>query len=63
MSDFMIYGANGFTGSLIAAEAARRGMCPLLAGRNADKLRTLADKLGLEHRVFGLDVPVEPRRR
>jgi Saccharopine dehydrogenase NADP binding domain len=58
MPEFMIYGANGFTGSLIAAEAARRGMRPILAGRNADKLAALADKLGLEHRVFGLDEPV-----
>jgi short subunit dehydrogenase-like uncharacterized protein len=58
MPDFMIYGANGYTGSLIAEESALRGMCPLLAGRNADKLAALADKLGLEYRAFGLNEPV-----
>jgi short subunit dehydrogenase-like uncharacterized protein len=55
MSGFMIYGANGFTGSLIAREAARRGMRPILAGRNADRLAKFAGELGLEHRVFALD--------
>src|SRR5687768_15391376 len=34
-SDWMIYGANGYTGELIAREAARRGMRPSLAGRSA----------------------------
>ncbi len=34
----MIYGANGFTGELIAREAVRRGMAPILAGRTAAKL-------------------------
>jgi hypothetical protein len=58
MPDFMIYGANGYTGSLIAAEAVQRGLRPVVAGRNADKLAVIADKLGLEHRVFGLDEPV-----
>jgi short subunit dehydrogenase-like uncharacterized protein len=58
MADFMIYGANGYTGSLIAEESVGRGMLPLLAGRNADKLATLAINLGLEYRVFGLDEPV-----
>jgi short subunit dehydrogenase-like uncharacterized protein len=57
MSNFMVYGANGYTGSLIAREAVRRGMPPVLAGRNAEKLATLARELGLEHRVFPLDAP------
>src|SRR5438105_246807 len=41
MSSLMIYGANGYTGSLIAREAARRGMRPILAGRNTEKLAAL----------------------
>jgi len=57
MPDFMIYGANGYTGSLIAREAARRGTRPILAGRQVDKIRTLAAELGMEHRVFSLDEP------
>ena len=36
MATWLIYGANGYTGSLIAREAARRGLEPILAGRNAE---------------------------
>src|SRR5437868_9901765 len=55
MSSFMIYGASGFTGSLIAREAVRRSMRPILAGRSAEKLSELAGELNLEHRIFSLD--------
>ena len=54
---WMIYGANGYSGTLIAREAKARGLTPVLAGRNADKLRPLADELGLEARIFPLDQP------
>jgi short subunit dehydrogenase-like uncharacterized protein len=57
MPDFLIYGANGYTGSLIARAAATRGRRPILAGRHAEALATLARQLGLEHRVFALDSP------
>jgi len=57
MQDFLIYGANGYTGALIAREAVARGRWPILAGRNATTLATLAGELGLEHRVFSLDSP------
>lgn len=53
----MIYGASGYTGALIAREAARRSMRPILAGRSAEKLSELAGELNLEHRVFSLDSP------
>ena len=52
--DWMIYGANGYTGRLAAKEAVRRGKSPVLAGRNADAVASLAKELGLEFRVFGL---------
>jgi short subunit dehydrogenase-like uncharacterized protein len=52
---WMIYGANGYTGRLIAQEAKRRGMMPILAGRNAQALRALASETGFPLRVFGLD--------
>lgn len=55
MPGFLIYGANGYTGSLIAREAARRELRPVLAGRNGPVVRSLADELGLEHRVFALE--------
>ena len=51
----MIYGANGYTGELIAREAVKRGYKPILAGRNREKVEALATELGLEYRVFGLD--------
>jgi len=54
---WMIYGANGYTGALAAREAHARGMRPVLAGRNAGAVRSLAAELGLEHRVFALDEP------
>lgn len=55
---WMIYGANGYTGELIAREAARRGLQPLLAGRSAGKIAPLAQELGLEWRAFDLaDAP------
>lgn len=52
---WMIYGANGYTGELIAREAKARGLKPVLAGRSAAKIRPLAEELGFEHRAFGLD--------
>jgi short subunit dehydrogenase-like uncharacterized protein len=52
---WMIYGATGYTGALVAEEAVRRGHKPLLAGRSADKLRPLAERLGLEYVAVSLD--------
>lgn len=54
---WMIYGANGYTGELIAREAARRGMRPILAGRSAERVEPLARELGLESRVFPVTQP------
>lgn len=53
--DWMIYGANGYTGKLMAEEAVRRGMKPVLAGRKAEAIAPLAEKLGLPMRAFALD--------
>lgn len=52
---WMLYGANGYTGELIAREAVRRGMQPILAGRNTARIDALARELGLGGRVFALD--------
>jgi len=52
---WMIYGANGYTGRLIAREAKRRGLKPILAGRSAESVQQLATELDLEFRVFGLE--------
>ena len=53
----MIYGANGYTGELVAEEAVRRGLRPVLAGRNPDTVAALASRLDLDSRIFGLDDP------
>lgn len=52
---WMIYGATGYTGTLIAEESARRGLRPVLAGRDALSLQRLAGRLGLPHTVVALD--------
>jgi short subunit dehydrogenase-like uncharacterized protein len=57
MPTWLIYGANGYTGRLMAAEAVRRGLRPILAGRNARALRALGDEHGLTVRAFDLDDP------
>lgn len=54
---WMIYGANGYTGELIARAAKASGLTPVLAGRSAEKLRPLAQQLDLECRVFALEAP------
>jgi short subunit dehydrogenase-like uncharacterized protein len=57
MPAWLIYGANGYTGGLIAREAVRRGLSPTLAGRNEAQVASLAGELGLGHRIFGLTDP------
>src|SRR6478672_7492880 len=52
---FLIYGANGYTGELITRYAVERGMKPVLAGRNAIAVESLAKKHHLDYRVFSLD--------
>jgi short subunit dehydrogenase-like uncharacterized protein len=53
--DWMIYGANGYTGELIAREAKRQGTTPILAGRSAAKIIALATQLSLPSTAFRLD--------
>jgi len=60
---WMIYGANGYTGRLIAEEAVRRGMRPVLAGRHARRVEPLAAALGCPARVFSLDDPEQIARQ
>src|SRR5688572_12990008 len=53
----LIYGANGYTGELIARRAAAAGVAAVVAGRNAAAVAALAVELGREHRAFALDDP------
>lgn len=50
----MIYGANGYSGDLIAKYAQQQSMSPVIAGRNETTIKQLSDKLGLESKVFAL---------
>lgn len=52
---WMIYGANGYTGRLIAEQARRNGMRPVLAGRSEESIGSLAAETGFESRVFPLE--------
>ncbi len=55
MNNWMIYGANGYTGRLMAKEAVRRGMRPLLAGRHKAVIESLATELGLQSCIISLE--------
>lgn len=57
----LLYGAYGYTGRLIAREAADRGLEPMLAGRDAIRLETLGIGLGLPTRVVSLSTPDQLR--
>ena len=51
---FLIYGSTGYTGNLIVRQAVQRGLKPILAGRDVDKVGRQAAALGLEWRAFRL---------
>lgn len=53
--NWLLYGAYGYTGRRIAEEARCRGMRPVLAGRDADKVRCLAAQLDCVGKAFSLD--------
>ncbi|HEY4492216.1 MAG TPA: saccharopine dehydrogenase NADP-binding domain-containing protein, partial [Acidobacteriota bacterium] len=55
MKSFLLYGSYGYTGQLIAEQAVKEGLRPILAGRDQARLRLQAEKLGLEYRAFSLD--------
>jgi short subunit dehydrogenase-like uncharacterized protein len=54
---WMLYGAAGHTGALIARHAHQRGHRPLLAGRNAPATAALAGDLDLPYLALALDDP------
>jgi short subunit dehydrogenase-like uncharacterized protein len=55
MSNFLIYGANGYTGELITRFTAEQGLKPILAGRNVAKVEALAKQYNFEFRAFDLN--------
>lgn len=55
---YLLYGANGYTARLIIKESQRKGLKPILAGRNRQKIEKLARGLNLPFRVFDLNDPI-----
>jgi short subunit dehydrogenase-like uncharacterized protein len=60
-SPWLVYGATGYTGELIARDALARGLSLIVAGRGAS-VASLAAELGCAHRIFALDDPDLPAR-
>lgn len=54
-NSFLLYGANGYTGTLIARYAAQYGLQPLLAGRREEAIKKLAYELKLPYKIIDLD--------
>ena len=54
-NSFLLYGANGYTGELIARYASQYNLQPILAGRNKEALSALATKLNLSYKVIDLN--------
>ncbi|HOP21531.1 MAG TPA: saccharopine dehydrogenase NADP-binding domain-containing protein [Gammaproteobacteria bacterium] len=54
-NNWMIYGANGYSGELIARKAIENGLQPTIAGRNEQAIMALAKQLNLSFKVFDLD--------
>jgi len=51
----LLYGANGYTGELIARYAKEYNITPVIAGRNENSIRSLAERLQLNYRIFNLE--------
>src|SRR6266567_3455201 len=56
-TDWILYGANGFTGRLITLEAKRKSLRPILAGRRAAPIEALGAQLDLPWRSFDINDP------
>ncbi|KRE09286.1 hypothetical protein ASE63_21490 [Bosea sp. Root381] len=58
MKTVMIYGAAGYTGSMVAEHAKAAGLNIVVAGRSEAPLSELATRLGVSSRVFPVDDPI-----
>src|SRR4051794_17673182 len=54
-NQFLLYGAYGYTGQLIARFAAEHNLRPILAGRREEALKPLATQLNLPYKVIDLN--------
>lgn len=53
-TQWMIYGANGYSAKLAITKAVQQGLKPILAGRNKAAIEALAAEHGLTSRIFDL---------
>ncbi len=57
----MVYGANGYSAQLIIEELIARGIKPILAGRNLESIRSVAEKFSCYYRVIDLNYDNESK--
>lgn len=55
MNNILIYGAYGYTGKLIVDLAEKKGYRPVIAGRNEEKIKALANQYQLPYHCFDYD--------
>lgn len=53
-NSFLLYGATGYTAGLVIGLAERYGLQPILAGRNREKIQSLAQQYNLPYRIAAL---------
>lgn len=58
----MIYGANGYSAQLIIEELLKKGIKPVLSGRNWEAVSSIAQKYSCEFRIFDLTREAESYR-
>jgi short subunit dehydrogenase-like uncharacterized protein len=54
-NSFLLYGANGYTGELIARYAAEYNLQPILSGRREEAVKELAGKLNLPYTIIDIN--------
>lgn len=53
-TNVLLYGANGYTGKLVLDQLLKLNLKPILAGRNLEDVKKLAESNNLEYRIFAL---------
>jgi short subunit dehydrogenase-like uncharacterized protein len=56
---FLLFGANGYTATLIIRYAKNFGLIPVLAGRNEQAIVSLAKEFGLDYRITSLEDSIQ----
>src|SRR4051812_26356215 len=54
-NQFLIYGANGYSGQLISKLATELDLNPVVAGRNKQAIQQLSGNLHVPYRIIDLD--------